>query len=88
MIRQEFGGQVGLVVGESSGGLIAQYLAAFHLGSLWPHGHGRHRAEVSDWGKGVDFRYGAALTRSDTAGAGTVSAEYLRPATRCGRPDG
>ena len=37
-------------------------------------------AEVNDWGKDVDSRYGAALARGDTAGAGTVFAEYLLPA--------
>ncbi len=34
VINQAFGGRADLLVGESYGGLIAQYLAAFHPGSL------------------------------------------------------
>ena len=79
VISQEFGGRVGLVVGESTGGLIAQYLAAFH-----PHSFG-HMALVAtgavlpDWGWDFDSRWGAALARGDTAGAGAVTAEMLLP---------
>jgi pimeloyl-ACP methyl ester carboxylesterase len=36
-------------------------------------------AVVPDWGADVDSRWGAALARGDTAGAGTVAAEYLLP---------
>jgi pimeloyl-ACP methyl ester carboxylesterase len=68
------------VVGESYGGLIGQYLAAFHPGSF------SHMAmvvaglaAVPGWVADVDSRYGAALARGDTAGAGTVAAEYLLP---------
>ncbi len=79
VIREEFGGRVDLVVGLSYGGLIAQYLAAFH-----PHSFGHMAlvaagAQISDWGKDVDSRWGAALARGDTAGAGTVAAEMLLP---------
>lgn len=80
VISQEFGGRVDLVVGESYGGLIGQYLAAFHPGSF---GHMAlvvaGLAAVPDWGADVDSRWGAALARGDTAGAGTVAAEYLLP---------
>ncbi len=80
VINQEFGGRVDLVVGVSYGGIIAPYLAAFH-----PHSFGHMAmvvagAEISDWGKDVDSRMGAALARGDAAGAGTVFAEYLLPA--------
>ncbi len=34
LIRQEFGGRADLVVDDSYGGLIGQYLAAFHPGSF------------------------------------------------------
>lgn len=78
LIRQEFGGRVDVVVGVSYGGLIGQYLAAFHPGSF---GHialvGAAAAAVPDWVADADSRYGAALARGDTAGAGTVIAEYL-----------
>ena len=80
VISQESGGRVNLVVGESYGGLIGQYLAAFHPGSF---GHMAMvvagLAAVPDWGADVDSRWGAALARGDTAGAGTVAAEYLLP---------
>ena len=79
VIRQEFGGRVDLVVGESYGGLIAQYLAAFHPGSFSHMAMVVAGAEVSHWGKDVDSRYGAALARRDASGAGTVMAEYLFP---------
>ncbi len=81
MINQEFGGRVDVVVGVSYGGMIAQYLAAFH-----PHSFG-HMAlvgagnRVSDWAKDVDARWGAALARGDTAAAGRVTvAEFMLPA--------
>jgi pimeloyl-ACP methyl ester carboxylesterase len=82
VINQEFGGRVDLVVGESYGGLIGQYLAACHPGRF---GHmalvGAGLAEVPGWAADVDSRWGAALARGDTAGAGTVAvAEYLLPA--------
>ena len=80
VISEEFGGRVDLVVGESYGGLIAQYLAAFHPGSFGHMAMVVTGAEVNDWGKDVDSRYGAALARGDRAGAGTVFAEYLLPA--------
>ncbi len=80
LIRQEFGGRVDVVVGVSYGGLIGQYLAAFHPGSF---GHialvGAGMAEVPGWVADVDSRWGAAIARGDAAGAGTVLAEYLLP---------
>ncbi len=79
VISQEFGGRVDLVVGESYGGLIAQYLAAFHPGSFGRMALVVTGVEVDDWGKDVDSRYGAALARGDRGGAGTVFAEYLLP---------
>ena len=81
VIRQEFGGRADLVVGESYGGLIAQYLAACHPGSFGHMALVVTGAEVNDWGKDVDSRYGAAAARGDRGGAGTVFAEYLLPAT-------
>jgi pimeloyl-ACP methyl ester carboxylesterase len=77
LIAEEFSGRVDLVVAESFGGMIGQYLAAFHPESF------RHialvvtGAELSTWGKDVDHRIAAAVTGGDTAGAGTALAEYL-----------
>jgi len=67
-------------LGQSTGGLIAQYLPALHPDSV---GHiVVAAAEVSDWGKDVDGRMAAALAAGDTGGAGTVGAEFLLPSKR------
>ena len=82
VISEEFGGHVDVVVAESFGGMIAQYLAA-----LYPDAFGRivvviAAAELSDWGKDVDARMAGALVSGDAGRAGTVFAEYLFPGTR------
>lgn len=79
LISQEFGGRVDVVVGVSYGGLIGQYLAAFHPGSFGHMALVGAAAALPGWVADVDSRYGAALARGDTAGAGTVIAEYLLP---------
>lgn len=82
VISEDLGGRVDLVVGESYGGMIAQYLAARHGGS-WGHlAIVVAAAEVSDWGKEVDARLSSALTRGDTVGFGMAFAEYLLPGER------
>ena len=84
VISEELGGRVDLVVGESYGGMIAQYLAANH-GDSWRHlAIVVAAAEVSDWGKEVDSRLAAALARRDTAGFGAAFAEYALPGARSG----
>lgn len=82
VITEEFGGHVDVVVAESFGGMIAQYLAALH-----PDAFGRivvviAAAELSDWGKDVDARMAGAIASGDTRRAGTVFAEYLFPGAR------
>ena len=82
VIRDEFGGRADVVVGESYGGMIAQYLAALH-----PERVGRVAVVaagyvVSDWGKDVDGRLVTALTDGSRRDAGTVFAEYLIPGRR------
>jgi deazaflavin-dependent oxidoreductase (nitroreductase family) len=79
VVDERFGGRVDLVVGESFGGLIAQYLAARHPEqvdrlALVASGH-----RVSRWGKDVDSALTAAIVRGDRAGAATAFAEYLLP---------
>ncbi len=82
VISDEFAGRVDLVVGESYGGMIAQYLAAIH-GESWDHvAIVVAAAEVSDWGKQVDYRLAFALARGDPAGFGMAFAEYALPGER------
>ena len=82
LIADEFSGRVDLVVGESYGGMIAQYLAALH-GDTWNHlAIVVAAAEVSDWGKEVDSRLCAALAGGDKAGFGMTFAEYVLPGER------
>jgi pimeloyl-ACP methyl ester carboxylesterase len=82
VIADEFGGRVDLVVGESYGGMIAQYLAALHPDRV------RHVAvviagcEVSEWGKDVDSRLATAVARRDTTACGMAFSEYVLPADR------
>jgi len=82
VISEEFGGRVDLVVGESYGGMIAQYLAALHGESLGHVAIVVAAAEVSDWGKQVDSRLSSALSRGDTVGFGMAFAEYVLPGER------
>ena len=79
MITEELGGRVDLVVGESSGGMIAQYLAALHPECLDRAALVVTGAQVSDWGKEVDHRLARALARGDKTGVGAAFAEYLLP---------
>ena len=58
-IADEVGGRVDLVVGESYGGMIAQYLAARHPDRVVYAAVVAAAAEVSAWGKEVDSRDGA-----------------------------
>ncbi len=82
VIAGEFGGRVDLIVAESVGGTIAQYLAALHPGCCGHLALVVTGAEISDWSKQEDFRLAAALARGDTAGAGTLIAEELFPGGR------
>ena len=82
VIAEELGGRVDLVVGESFGGMVAQYLAARHparLGRLVLVVAG---CEASEWGKDVDTRMATALARKDATGSGTAFAEYFMPGDR------
>jgi pimeloyl-ACP methyl ester carboxylesterase len=82
LVAEEFGGRVDLVVAESFGGMVAQYLAAGHPDSFGHIAMVVTAAELSDWGKDVDSRMAEALAGGDTNGAGTVFAEYLLPGRR------
>lgn len=79
VISDHLGGRVDLVVGESFGGMIAQYLAARHPGLVGRVALVATGAEVSDWGKDVDQRLAAALRRGDRNAAGAAVLEYVIP---------
>ncbi len=82
VIAAEFGGRVDLVVGESYGGMIAQYLAALHPERVGHVALVIAGCEVSEWGKDVDTRMATALARKDATGCGTAFAEYVLPGDR------
>ena len=82
LIAEEFGGRVDLVVAESFGGTIGQYLAARHPQSFGHIAMVVTAAEVSAWGKDVDKRMADAVAAGDPDRAGTVLAESLLPGPR------
>jgi pimeloyl-ACP methyl ester carboxylesterase len=84
VIDDEFGGRVDIVLAESFGGMIAQYLAVRRPDSFGHIALVVTAAELSDRGKDVDSRLAAALARGDTHGAGMVFAEYMLPGGRLG----
>jgi pimeloyl-ACP methyl ester carboxylesterase len=82
LIADEFGGRVDLVVGESCGGMVAQYLAAQHSERLERVAVVIAGCEVSEWGKDVDARLAHALARRDATGCGMAFGEYVLPGDR------
>jgi pimeloyl-ACP methyl ester carboxylesterase len=82
VIAEHLGGRVDLVVGESFGGMVAQYLAARHPERLGRLALVVAGCEASEWGKDVDTRMATALARRDTTGCGTAFAEYVLPGDR------
>ena len=82
VIAEELGGRVDLVVGESFGGMVAQYLAARHPQRLERLVLVVAGCEASEWGKDVDTRMATALARKDATGSGTAFAEYFLPGDR------
>jgi pimeloyl-ACP methyl ester carboxylesterase len=82
LIAEEFGGRVDLVVAESFGGMIGQYLAVRHPQSFGHIAMVVTAAELSAWGKDVDKRMAAAVAAGNPDRAGTVLAEYLLPGPR------
>lgn len=84
VIDEEFSGRVDVVLAESFGGMIAQYLAVRRPDCFGHIAMVVTAAELSDWGKDVDSRMAEALVRGDTHGAGMVFAEYVLPGRRLG----
>lgn len=82
LIHDELGGRVDLVVGESYGGMIGQYLAANHGSACGHVAIVVAAAEVGEWGREVDARLAAALARGDRVGVGMAFSEYALPGSR------
>lgn len=84
-VDEHLGGRADLVLGQSFGGQVAQYLAGLHPSSV---GHlvlmGSGLAE-SDWAKDVNRRVVAAVERGDRRAAGAALAEYVLPSVRAER---
>jgi pimeloyl-ACP methyl ester carboxylesterase len=76
---------VDLVVGESYGGRIAQYLAARYPDRVTHTAVVAAAAEVSARGKEVDSRMAQGVADGDPTAAGGAMLEYLLPRDRLGR---
>ena len=82
VITEMLGGKADLVVGESFGGMVAQYLAALHpecVGHLALVATG---CRLSSWSDEIDARLVAALERGDKGSAAVIFGEYLLPGRR------
>jgi pimeloyl-ACP methyl ester carboxylesterase len=84
LVRDEFGGRVDAVIGESMGGLIVQYLAANHGDCADTIVVFCAACEVSDWGKGVTRREASAVANGSRFGLGLAMGEYMLPGERYG----
>lgn len=82
VVAEHLDGRADVVVGESFGGMVAQYLAANHGEAVDHVAVVVAAAEVSDWGKDVDRRLVSALARKDSAAVGMAFAEYGLPGER------
>lgn len=82
VIREEFGGRVDLLVGESTGGMIGQYLAASHPASFGSIALVAAAAEVTDAGKDINLRSAEAVARGDRSAAGTILCEVTMAGER------
>lgn len=82
LIRDEFAGRVDIVVGESMGGLIVQYLAANHEGCAGTFVVLCAACEVSEWGKGVTRREAHAMATGNRRELGMAMGEYMLPGQR------
>jgi pimeloyl-ACP methyl ester carboxylesterase len=82
LIRDEFASSVDIVIGESMGGLIVQYLAANHDGSADTFVVFCAACEVSEWGKSVTRHEAHALATGNRWELGMAMGEYMLPGER------
>lgn len=79
VIAEELGGTADLLIGESFGGMIAQYLAALHPDRVGHLALVATGSRLSPWSDEIDARLIAALERGDPRDAAVISGEYLLP---------
>lgn len=79
VIDAEFGGTVDAVVGLSSGGLLAQYLAAEHPGSARLFILMLAAGTMTDRGRDIDYRWALARAEGRNADAAAVFTELILP---------
>ena len=82
VIAEDLGGRADLVLGESYGGMVAQYLAARHPDLVGHVAIVASGCRLSDWCKEVDSRLADAVSRGDMIAAGAAFAEYVLPGDR------
>jgi pimeloyl-ACP methyl ester carboxylesterase len=83
-IADDLGARVDLVVGESYGGMIAQYLAARYPDRVGHTAIVAAATEVSAWGKEVDSQMAQGVVDGEPWKAGGAMLEYLLPRGRLG----
>lgn len=78
-IRDELGGHVDVVIGESYGGMIAIYLAADHAALMGRVVLALAAATITDTGRDLDRRWARARAEGRFSDAGAIALEYLLP---------
>lgn len=77
LIRDEFAGQVDLVLGLSYGGMITFYLAADHPECAVHFVAAGAAHEITEHGKDIDYRMALGVSQGDTVAAGMAMGEYI-----------
>lgn len=78
-VDEQLGGHVDLVVGESYGGMVAQYLAARHPSRVGRVVLALAAASITDRGKDLERRWATARAEGRHADAGVLFLEYFLP---------
>ena len=81
-VREELGGAVDVVLGQSYGGMVALHLAAAHPDVVGAVVLAGAAARVAEWGTDVDSRWARLRAEGRDAEAGAVFLEYLLPDPR------
>ncbi|WP_188742760.1 alpha/beta fold hydrolase [Agromyces bauzanensis] len=76
-IREELGGHVDVVIGESYGGMIAIYLAADHAALTGRVVLALAAATITDSGRELDRRWARARAEGRFSDAGAIALEYV-----------